>query len=501
MPARVPTRRQRRGLLVAFAAVLLPWSAEAATAAQSAKAAAAQGGRGGAAAGAAAGGDTEQAREEALAGLVALLLPEPFGRERLLDFSGRWWPRGDEHLAALDAAERYLLATAEARERIRRPAAILVEPAHAWDAVSRAYQPRYGSEYVALLEGCRRWNAALDDAEKTLLDAWMLLPRSDGSAPALQLRWERALERDDRPVHDPLAALRLDEVLGQIQMDAAQRAALAPEVDLWKERAAAALRERRRRLEQLALERARLEARWGAWWREGASPDLRLQREEALELISRAERNADTTPADVNAASLRTVRARMGPLAQRQLDERTGRLLHPLVFDDSRSLRRLLTRLAEAPGLDEDQRAALGGLAAEAATRLAPLELAALKPAAELTDAEEALQMEPSSIPGAVRVLELQRTMLGHAEKRRRAVQELLRMARGLVPTEPLAVAAQLDDALASLQARARDDAARRSQLETRLMELARPVEPLPPEEPPGDNVRPGPTGAPENTP
>ena len=226
MPARVPTRRQRRGLLVAFAAVLLPWSAESAAAAQSAKAAAAQGGRGGAAAGATAVGDTEQAREEALAGLVALLLPEPFGRERLLDFSGRWWPRGDEHLAALDAAERYLLATAEARERIRRPAAILVEPAHAWDAVSRAYQPRYGSEYVALLEGCRRWNAALDDAEKTLLDAWMLLPRSDGSAPALQLRWERALERDDRPVHDPLAAA--DEAKHEYGIALTQKDALKP---------------------------------------------------------------------------------------------------------------------------------------------------------------------------------------------------------------------------------------------------------------------------------
>ena len=148
-------------------------------------------------------------------------------------------------------------------------------------------QPVAGPELAAALAESAAWRRTLSAADAQLIQRLAGLRLEVGpEGPGLAL-YRRTISRDGLPVDDPVAGLRLTDVLDLAAPDAADRAAVAAALEPQWSRVAALAAARRAEADAEASEREALRSSWGADWELTAPDALARSRSEQLAALAR----------------------------------------------------------------------------------------------------------------------------------------------------------------------------------------------------------------------
>lgn len=345
------------------------------------------------------------------------------------------------------------------------------EPAPGGDALVA----RPGPELAALLSTALEWRATLAKADDDLVNGLAAQRSATGAVGPGQARFARAVERDDLPASDPLAAVRLPDLLVVAGLADADRRAIEDALEPHWSRLAAAVTARRAAVLGAEAKAAALEATWGAAWRMTAAPSAAAEREAELGALDAPPAAAERALADANRAAIAALLRMLPSAAADRVRSTVDVAMWPSLWEPERSMAAALDALrpSSPPAVTEMTDAA----SQDVSSRLAQTrkELARRADAADSADA--ALEgIEPGQrATAAVAALEARRSVEELAERRRRivadAVERMLRLL-GDHPRQSAAIAALK----AELDSAGRAAAWRLQGLAARIEEAAAPT-------------------------
>ncbi|MFM9181274.1 MAG: hypothetical protein ACKOV8_08540, partial [Phycisphaerales bacterium] len=162
--------------------------------------------------------------------------------------------------------------------------------------------------------------------------------RSVGPEGPSMVLVRRAAERDGMPANDPLADVRLPELIDVAGLDPAPRRAIEEAMEPSLAKVAAAIAARRRTVDAAEVERAALQESWGPSWRLTADLPLAAEREAALERLDARVRGAEAPLAAANRDAISTLLRMLPSAAADRVRDRVDRLLWPWLGEPERSL-------------------------------------------------------------------------------------------------------------------------------------------------------------------
>ncbi len=396
-------------------------------------------------------------RETARRDLEKELAPAARSAAELREILQRRWG-GEGSREALDGAiARYLESTTEARRRHGRPLTARIDAAFEWNPTLGAFEAQAGPELDGLQRDRQEWLLALDTADDQLLRSLEGVTALDGAVPASRIRAALTGDRDRRPARDALAALVLDEFLAERPEPELRALSETPELDAWRTAWAAAARTRRRELDRLAVERAAALTERGPFG-DGAEDPRRIAFERTIAAIEARELATEPPLAEINRAVLARLRMALAPTAVEAFDAAFARELHPEVLDSERSLRSLLESILVDPGLPSESRDFLVSLIAHQEARTQSPRKALLR-AMAFRDAAERTERIDRSAAARQALLQREIAVLDARAAFRRALTQILRDARRVVPDSCRESAGSIDLRLDSLASEARMDA------------------------------------------
>jgi hypothetical protein len=197
-----------------------------------------------------------------------------------------------------EAVEHHAAAyrTAVTRAEEQATAVVRARLGSGWRTVpgTGAQQPVAGPELAAALAEAAAWRRTLSAADSQLIQRLAGVRLEVGpEGPGLVL-YRRTVSRDGLPADDPMAGLRLTDLLDLAAPEPTDRAAVAAALEPQWARAAALAATRRAEADAEAAEREARRASWGADWELTAPEALVRSRGEELAALARRTRQAES---------------------------------------------------------------------------------------------------------------------------------------------------------------------------------------------------------------
>ena len=352
--------------------------------------------------------------------------------------------------------------------------------------IGAAYEPepggdslaaRPGPELASVLSTALDWRTALAAADAQLVLGLAGQRDAVGAVGPGLARYRRTIERDDLPAQDPLAAIRIDDLVADAALPDADRRAVEESLEPHWARVADAIAARRLAVLGADAKAAEQDATWGASWRLTATPETIAARDAQRAALDAGPAAAERALADANrpaiAALLRMLPAATGDRVRSTVDV----AMWPELWRPERSLAATVAALRPtAPGpVVEMADAAVS----EVMRRIEPTrkELARRAEAADAADEALAAAGEDARRAALVAALEARRAVEDLAERRRRAVADGVARMLQLLGDHP-GQATALAALKAELDSAGRASAWRTKGLEDRLSEAVAPPVP-----------------------
>ncbi|MFM8818103.1 MAG: EVE domain-containing protein, partial [Phycisphaerales bacterium] len=188
--------------------------------------------------------------------LVTQLVPAPLGADarRAMAVALGLGATEAEAVALLDA--RYQAAIERRHRDAERTVRARIASSHRMAPASGALEPQPGPELVAVLRESAAWRATLASADAEWVQGLADQRRSMGPEGPSMVLVRRAAERDGMPANDPLADVRLPELIDVAGLDPAPRRAIEEAMEPMLAKVAAAIAARRRTVDAAEVERA-----------------------------------------------------------------------------------------------------------------------------------------------------------------------------------------------------------------------------------------------------
>jgi hypothetical protein len=293
----------------------------------------------------------------------------------------------------------------------------------------------------------------------------------------------RAAERDGMPSADPLADLRIPELIDVAGLDPAPREAIEEAMEPTLAKVAAAIAARRRAADAAEAERAGLLESWGPSWRLTADAALVSERESTLERLDVRARAAEAPLAATNRDAAAALLRMLPAAAADRVRDRVDRLLWPWLGEPERSLDAAAREAAAAspPAVAE----AIEAARTEMRARLEPTRREAARRAERVDAAAAAIGNAPAPHePAAVAaLLDAQSALEDLLARRRRTLREAAERMRRAADGEARATEL-VSERIAALEAAARSASWRQAGIQARREELAATPQPASPDSP-----------------
>lgn len=421
------------------------------------------------------------AQQSAERDLVTQLVPAPLDADarRAMASALGLGATEAEAVSLLDA--RYRAAVEQRHRDAERAVRARIASSHRMAPASGALEPQPGPELVAVLRESAAWRAALASADAGLVQGLANQRRTAGPQAASMILVRRAAERDGMPASDPLADLRLPELVDVAGLEAATRRAIEEALDPTLLKVAAAIAARRRSVDAAEVERAALLESWGPSWRLTADVPLAAEREAALERIDARMRAAEAPLAAANREATATLLRMLPADAADRVRDRVDRLLWPWLGEPERSLDAAAREAAAASPAAVAE--VIEAARADLRTRLEATRREAARRAERVDAATAAIGDAPAprEPAAAFELLEAQSSLEDVLARRRRTMREAAERMRRAAAGEARATEL-IEERVAALEAAARMAAWRQSGFDARREEL-RTAAPAPPAE------------------
>jgi hypothetical protein len=424
------------------------------------------------------------AQQSAERELVAALVPAPIdadARRAMVAALGLGAPDA-EAVALLEA--RYAAAVERRHRDAERAVRTRIASSHRMAPATGALEPQPGPELVAVLRESAAWRAALASADAELVQGLANQRRAIGPDGPSMLLVRRAAERDGMPSADPLADLRIPELIDVAALEPAPRETIEEAMEPMLAKVAAAIAARRRAADAAETERAGLLESWGPSWRLTSDAALVSERESALERLDARARAAEAPLAAANRDAAATLLRMLPPAGADRVRDRVDRLLWPWLGEPERSLDAAAREAAAAspPAVGEAIEAARTDLRA----RLEPTRREAARRAERVDAAAAAIADAPAPHdPAAVTaLLDAQSALEDLLARRRRTLREAADRMRRAADGEARATEL-ITERIAALEAAARSAAWRQAGIAARRGELGSAPPQAPPAAPP----------------
>lgn len=246
----------------------------------------------------------DAARRAALAERVAALLPAPLEDDAIRALAASLGLRDGQREQVELLRGRYRDAVDARRAAAADALAARIGSAYGPEPGTDALAPRQGPELAAVLATALDWRTALAAAD-TQLTLGLAGQRDEaGSVGPGLARFRRAVERDDLPASDPVAAIRLPDLVEAAALPEADGRAISDALEPHWSRLADAIGARR--LATIAAEAkvAAEEAAWGAEWELTASPATVAERAARRAELDAAAAAAERALSDANRAAI-----------------------------------------------------------------------------------------------------------------------------------------------------------------------------------------------------
>lgn len=431
------------------------------------------------------------AQQSAERDLVTQLVPAPLDADarRAMASALGLGATEAEAVSLLDA--RYRAAVEQRHRDAERAVRARIASSHRMAPASGALEPQPGPELVAVLRESAAWRAALASADAGLVQGLANQRRTAGPQAASMILVRRAAERDGMPASDPLADLRLPELVDVAGLEAATRRAIEEALDPTLLKVAAAIAARRRSVDAAEVERAALLESWGPSWRLTADVPLAAEREAALERIDARMRAAEAPLAAANREATATLLRMLPADAADRVRDRVDRLLWPWLGEPERSLDAAAREAAAASPAAVAE--VIEAARADLRTRLEATRREAARRAERVDAATAAIGDAPAprEPAAAFELLEAQSSLEDVLARRRRTMREAAERMRRAAAGEARATEL-IEERVAALEAAARMAAWRQSGFDARREEL-RTAAPAPPAEGPAPASPPAP--------
>lgn len=395
--------------------------------------------------------DPEAIREERELAHRRRHIAEPMGAGEIAALGERLAlpPEGRTRLAEMATA--YATSWEALREQDERAMLVLVPASFSYDHQSQDIDPVHTPELLVFLRLREKHRAAVDSIEDGFWDELETLTPIDRRGEWLARRLERTRTLHDHPARLPAAGIDIAELLPTAGLLPAEITSLSPEMADYREDLDRALRRRDRALRELELRQAEELVNLGPEWRAGRTDAEALEVDRQLATYAIATILADTELRDLNRATLESLRKVLMPVSSRKLVEAYQRLVHPSLFEDERSFRRLVESALAIPLGGEEASLAAVELLAGVEDRLRPSGYAAV----DMADGILATEALPPGDAATARILleiKLQQTLA----KRRDAIRGSVNQLRDLLASGPPELLAKIDDAAKAVAAQDR---------------------------------------------
>jgi hypothetical protein len=423
------------------------------------------------------------AQQSAERELVAALVPAPIdadARRAMVAALGLGAPDA-EAVALLEA--RYAAAVERRHRDAERAVRARIASSHRMAPATGALEPQPGPELVAVLRESAAWRAALASADAELVQGLANQRRAIGPDGPSMLLLRRAAERDGMPSADPLADLRIPELIDVAGLDPAPREAIEEAMEPTLAKVAAAIAARRRAADAAEAERAGLLESWGPSWRLTADAALVSERESTLERLDVRARAAEAPLAATNRDAAAALLRMLPAAAADRVRDRVDRLLWPWLGEPERSLDAAAREAAAAspPAVAE----AIEAARTEMRARLEPTRREAARRAERVDAAAATIGNAPAPHePAAVAaLLDAQSALEDLLARRRRTLREAAERMRRAADGEARATEL-VSERIAALEAAARSASWRQAGIQARREELAATPQPASPDSP-----------------
>ncbi|MFZ4465551.1 MAG: hypothetical protein ACOYO7_00665 [Phycisphaerales bacterium] len=423
----------------------------------------------------------DAARRAALAERVATLLPAPLddGSVRALATALGLQAGQREQVEILRG--RYRDAVDARRAAAADALSARIGSAYGQEPGTDSLAPRQGPELAAVLTAALEWRTALAAADTQLVLGLAGQRDEAGSVGPGLARFTRTVERDDLAAADPVAAIRLPDLVEAAALPDADRRAIVDALEPHWARLADAIGARRLAAIAAEAKAAGEEAAWGAEWELTASPATIAERASRRAELETSAAAAERALAEANRAAIAALLRMLPSASADRVRSTVDVAMWPVLWAPERAMASTIAAVrasAPAPVLEMADAAA-----ADVMRRLEPtrMELSRRAQAADAADEALALAGAGDARPAAlVNALAARKAVEELAERRRRTVADgVARMVQllGDHPKEAAALAAlksELDSAGRAADWRVRG-------LTARLDEAAGSGEPAPP--------------------
>jgi len=415
------------------------------------------------------------AQQSAERDLVAQLVPAPIDADarRAMASALGLGATEAEAVALLDA--RYRAAIERRHRDAERAVRARIASSHRMAPASGALEPQPGPELVSILRESAAWRAALASADAEWVQGLADQRRTAGPEGPSMILVRRAAARDGMAANDPLADVRLPELIDVAGLEPDPRRAIEEAMEPSLAKVAAAIAARRRTVDAAEVERAALLESWGPSWRLTTDAPLAAEREAALERIDARVRAAEAPLAAANREAIATLLRMLPSAAADRVRDRVDRLLWPWLGEPERSLDAAAREAAAASPAAVAE--AIESARTDLRTRLEPTRREAARRAERIDTAADAVGNGPAPHePAAVlALLEAQSSLEDVLARRRRTMREAAERMRRAAAGEARATEL-IEERIAALEAAARMAAWRQSGFEARRAELRTPA-------------------------
>ncbi|MBL9141498.1 MAG: hypothetical protein JNK53_06490 [Phycisphaerae bacterium] len=413
----------------------------------------------------------QAARQRAEDSQLRELVPPPLTDAGISAIAAALGADADAAPTVQELASRYRMrldaehakATAEIRARLTSAYA---------DGAAGALTPAPGPELVAALELSGSWRTLLAAADADLLKQLLIVRTEHATASPALISYRRCVERDDAPSNDPIAALRVPELLDTAALSPAERRRVEDALDRHWARTALAISARREARRHADLEGARLQLQWGASWQLTSTAAETAQRRLRLaELDERVRIAEDELRIAVRDSVQQLIRLIPQDAAARIRDQ-VDALAWPALYVQEELLARAVALACQ--GAEEDMVDAMRTVLAEMQRRLEPTrrEVSRRAARAEELDASVA-SVELGAAPEAIAAsINARLELLDSIDRRRKIVRDTAVQLRHMAFAAGIANADALKERVQALDADARTAAWLREGLLNRLAEL-----------------------------
>ena len=395
--------------------------------------------------------DPEAIREERELAHRRRHMPEPMTAKEIETLGARLSldAKGLARLAELSA--EYEAAWKALREKDGRAMLVLLPASFSYDHRSQDMDPVHTPELLSFLRLREKHLAGVAEAEARLWRELEGLSDVERRGTFRAVRLERAKELHDRPARLPAAGVDLAELVAKSGLTADEIASLAVPIATYREELEKALRKRDGDLRELELRQTEELVNLGPEWRAGRTDSEALAVDRQLSTYAIATILADTELRELNRTTLESWRKTLLPTSARKLVEAYQRLVHPALFEDERSFRRLVEAAIALPLGGDDISLASLELLAGIEERLRPTGYAAV----DMADGILATEGLPPGDAAMARILlemKLQQTLA----KRRESIASAVNQLRMLIPPGQTEFLERVDDAARTIAAQDR---------------------------------------------